>query len=107
MQIIPRVIIVWVLPIPIIPGVARFLRQLAVPDALHIHFNGAGGNLTAGKYNDGSKENRMILAERLADGMKRAWEATVREPVTADAVAWNFIPVSLPPASFIKTCKVR
>ncbi|MDI9605718.1 MAG: hypothetical protein QM305_10440 [Bacteroidota bacterium] len=44
-----------------------------VPDALHIHFNGAGGNVAAGKYNDGSHENRLILAKRLADGMKRAW----------------------------------
>ena len=45
-------------PNPDFPGVARFLRQLAVPTALHVHFNGAGGNLGAGKYNDGSPENR-------------------------------------------------
>lgn len=86
---------------PDYPGVARFMRQLAVPQALHIHFNGAGGNLTAGKYNDGSKENREILAERLADGMKRAWETTEKQAVNADNVAWNYIPVALPPASFI------
>ena len=41
---------------PDFPGVARFLRQLAVPDALHVHFNGAGANLGSGKYNDGSHE---------------------------------------------------
>jgi hypothetical protein len=29
---------------PDFPGLARFFRQLAVPDALHIHFNGAGTN---------------------------------------------------------------
>ena len=52
--------------------VARFFRQLAVPAALHVHFNGAGGNIGAGKYNDGSHENRRILAERLAEGMRRA-----------------------------------
>lgn len=87
---------------PDYPGLARFMRQLAVPQALHVHFNGAGGNLTAGKYNDGSKENRGLLAERLADGMKRAWETTIKEPVTPDAVAWNFVPVALPPASSIE-----
>jgi hypothetical protein len=81
---------------PDYPGVARFMRQLAVPQALHIHFNGAGGNLTAGKYNDGSPGNRLILAERLADGMKRAWEATRREPVTADAISWSVEPLDLP-----------
>jgi len=81
---------------PDFPGVARFMRQLAVPQALHIHFNGAGGNITAGKYNDGSLENRGILAERLADGMKRAWEATRREPITAEAIGWAVEPLSLP-----------
>ena len=81
---------------PDFPGIARFMRQLAVPQALHIHFNGAGGNITAGKYNDGSLENRGILAERLADGMKRAWEATRREPITAGAIAWKVEPLALP-----------
>jgi hypothetical protein len=83
---------------PDFPGIARFMRQLAVPDALHVHFNGAGGNIGAGKYNDGSHENRGILAERLADGMKRAWESTKREPITAKEVAWTVEPVALPPA---------
>ena len=81
---------------PDFPGVARFMRQLAVPQALHIHFNGAGGNITAGKYNDGSPENRLVLAERLADGMKRAWESTKREPITSDAISWNIEPLTLP-----------
>jgi len=81
---------------PDFPGVARFMRQLAVPQALHVHFNGPGGNITAGKYNDGSMENRGILAERLADGMKRAWDATKREAISADAVSWAIEPLSLP-----------
>jgi hypothetical protein len=88
---------------PDYPGVARFMRQLAVPQALHVHFNGAGGNLTAGKYNDGSRENRGKLAERLADGMKRAWEATVKDPLTADDIAWRFMPVDLPLAKSVET----
>jgi len=89
---------------PDYPGVARFLRQLAIPDALHIHFSGAGADLGAGKYNDGSHENRFILAERLADGMKRAWEVTQREPVNASSVNWAIKPVKLPPSEkVIKT----
>jgi hypothetical protein len=83
-------------PNPDFPGVARFLRQIAVPDALHVHFNGAGGNIGAGKYNDGSHENRRILAERLADGMRRAWDATRREPIAAGDVRWASVPVALP-----------
>ncbi|MBN2508194.1 MAG: hypothetical protein JXQ71_16035 [Verrucomicrobia bacterium] len=85
-------------PNPDFPGVARFLRQLAVPQALHIHFNGAGGNVGAGKYNDGSPENRWLLAERLADGMRRAWERTRREPITPETVAWRVEATALPPA---------
>ena len=92
---------------PDYPGVARFFRQLAVPKALHIHFNGAGGDVSAGKYNDGSRERRGILAERLADGMKLAWEATRREPITADAVRWTVEPVALPPAKKIEQLQTR
>lgn len=83
-------------PNPDFPGIARFFRQLAVPDVLHIHFTGAGGNIGAGKYNDGSHENRLILAERLADAMKKAWESTIKEPITAESVKWDHISVSLP-----------
>ncbi len=84
------------IPNPDFPGVARFLRQLATPKALHIHFNGAGGNVAAGKYNDGSPENRLFLAQRLADGMRRAWESTKRSPITTADVHWAVTPVGLP-----------
>lgn len=77
-------------------GIARYFRQLAVPDALHIHFNGAGGNIAAGKYNDGSHENRLILAERMADGMKRAWGSTQKYPIKAADVKWLTEPLLLP-----------
>jgi len=92
---------------PDFPGIARFMRQLAVPDALHIHFNGAGGNLTAGKYNDGAKENRMILADRLADGMKRAWAQTKQEPVNASSIQWNVESVALKPAIGIEALEAK
>jgi len=81
---------------PDFPGIARFYRQLALPDALHIHFTGAGGNIGAGKYNDGAPENRMVLAQRLADGMERAWKNSIKIPVTAGDVFWKTEPVNLP-----------
>ena len=95
------------IPNPDFPGVARFFRQLAVPAALHIHFNGAGGNIGAGKYNDGSPENRLALAERLADGMRRAWEGTSREPITAADVTWTIEPVSLQAAPHLTVEKLE
>jgi hypothetical protein len=95
------------LPNPDFPGLARFLRQLAVPSALHVHFTGAGGNIGAGKYNDGSPENRLVLAERLADGMRRAWESTKRQPITAADVNWKVQSVALPPAKHLTAAKLE
>jgi hypothetical protein len=95
------------IPNPDFPGVARFLRELAVPSALHIHFNGAGGNIGAGKYNDGAPTNRLALAERLADGMRRAWENTKREPITAGVVHWVVEPVALPPSKHLSVEKLE
>ncbi len=94
-------------PNPDFPGLARFFRQLAVPSALHVHFTGAGGNIGAGKYNDGSPENRLVLAQRLADGMRRAWESTKRQPLTAADVGWKVQPVALPPAKNLTAAKLE
>ena len=58
------------IPSPDFPGIARFIRGQDVNAALHVHFNGAGGNVAAGKYNDGTQSNRIILATRLAAGMR-------------------------------------
>jgi hypothetical protein len=89
-------------PSPDFPGIARFVRGQAVPEALHVHFNGAGGNIGAGKYNDGEKENRMVLALRLADGMKRAFAATKKYPLTEKDIGWETVPVKLPVAPHLK-----
>ena len=91
---------------PDFPGIARDQRQAAtkVP---HVHFNGAGGNIGAGKWNDGSPENRQILADRVADGMAKAWTATVKTPISATDLAWESIPVALPPAPHLDVAKLE
>jgi hypothetical protein len=77
------------------PGLARNQRQQArgVP---HIHFNGAGGNIGAGKYNDGAHENRQLLADRMAAGMAQAWDRTRKISVSASDVKWKSVSVALP-----------
>ncbi len=79
-------------------GVARDLRDEAVPGLTHIFFNGGGGNLAPGKYNTDGLGSRHALGERLADGMRLAWEAAqrARVPLAAADVAWRFAPVQLP-----------
>ncbi|MBU6276658.1 MAG: hypothetical protein KGQ61_08470 [Planctomycetes bacterium] len=84
-------------PGPDFPGIARLLRTQDVPTALHVHFTGAAGNVAAGKYNDGNHANRVILATRLATGMRQAFEAAVadRRPLTAADVGFAAVPVAL------------
>lgn len=77
-------------------GMAREMRAGALPGVACVHFDGAGGNVAAGKYNDGAKENRPVLARRLAEGMKLAWDTQKKHPVRAGDIAWRVEPVAMP-----------
>ncbi len=77
-------------------GLARAMRERELPGVAHIHFDGASGNVTVGKYYDGTRASREQLAERMAAGMREAWEAVERHPIAAADVAWSFEPVKLP-----------
>lgn len=90
---------------PDFPGIARNARQktTGVP---HVHFNGAGGNIGAGKWNDGSHKNRQILADRVAAGMKLAWEHTKKLPVKASDLGWQTVKVTLPAAPHLDEKKL-
>ena len=67
-------------------GIGRnaFEKVIGVP---YIHFDGAGGNIAAGKYNDGSPEMWPVLADRMESGIKKAWEATKKIPVSGKDLA--------------------
>jgi hypothetical protein len=82
------------------PGLARDARQKAEKTGLHLHFNGAGGNIGAGKYNDGYPANRPVLAGRLVDGMKRAWDSTTKLAAEDLAFDWAAREVRLPVANW-------
>jgi hypothetical protein len=76
-------------------GIARDNRQreLGVP---HIYFTGASGDVAAGKYNDGSPERRPILASRVENAMRKAWEQTQKIPLSIKDFEWNNIEVEVP-----------
>jgi hypothetical protein len=76
-------------------GLARQKRQNDDAKVFQIYFTGCAGNITAGKYNDGEKENRAVLRDRVYDAMKAAWEATKKQEVTG--WTWRIEPVKLPP----------
>jgi len=88
-------------------GMARSEREKELPNTPHIHFNGAGGNIGAGKYNDGSQENRPLLAKRLADGAKAAWEATEKTTTDDLSLSWQTRQVDLPVAAWLTEADCR
>jgi hypothetical protein len=83
-------------------GLARSLREEALPGVALIHFDGAGGDVTAGKYNGGTPADRRALGERLAAGMKRAWDSTHKVPIGPHDVDWRTTSVSLPLGTNLK-----
>jgi hypothetical protein len=88
-------------------GLARAQREKDLGGLLDVHFNGAGGNVAAGKYNDGSPEMRPVLAQRVADGLRKAWEATQKTPLAAADVEWRVRPVRLPLAPYLNAETLR
>ena len=67
-------------------GLARRQREQEQPGCTHIYFNGCGGNIGAGKYNDGSKEMRPVLTQRIYDAIV-ASEATL-QPEAITSAHW-------------------
>lgn len=89
---------------PDFPGLARDAQQ-ATSGVFHVHFNGAGGNIGAGKYNDGSTVNRAVLASRVQAGMQAAWES--RKEIEAKQIAWNQLRVSPPLSEALNLDELR
>jgi len=63
-------------------GMARRKREADEPRVMQIYVSGCSGNVTAGKYNDGARDNRPVLADRLYQGMKAAGQATKKHALT-------------------------
>jgi len=70
---------------------ARLEKEEGIP---HVYFTGCGGNITAGKYNDGSPEARARLIDRLTEGMRRSVAGTVAHE--ARTLHWRIVPVRFP-----------
>ena len=62
-------------------GMARQRRWLDDRSVAQIYVSGCSGDVTAGKFNDGSEEKRALLADRVYQAMVRAWDATRKEKV--------------------------
>lgn len=91
---------------PDFPGLARnhFSEKIGVPV---VHFNGAAGNIGAGKWNDGSVANRAVLADKVQAGMQRAWAATERKKIDSSDVDWMSVPVRLQPGKHLNRSELE
>lgn len=75
-------------------GIAREKRTQdeGVP---HIYFTGCGGNIGAGKYNDGTPPMRPLLAGRIHAAMVESETNAKRVPLTE--IEWRHVPIVLQP----------
>jgi len=63
--------------------------------AFQVYFTGCAGNLTVGKYNDGTPTSRQGLAQRLQAAMESSIASTRMAP--AGPIHWRNVPLSLSP----------
>ncbi len=63
-------------------GLARERRRRDDSSIQQIYVSGCSGDVTAGKYNNGSHELRVELTDRMYNGMVAAWEDTKRVPLS-------------------------
>lgn len=75
------------------PGLARE-RLESESGVFQVYFTGCSGNVTMGKYNNGTPESRSALADRLYDGMVRALRNSQSEEVTR--IEWRTEGVCFP-----------
>ena len=79
---------------PDTPGMARAYLENEEGVA-QVYFTGCGGDVTAGKYNDGSAASKVAMSKQLYSGMIRAIAATRR--VAVREFSWRSVDVSLVP----------
>ncbi len=75
-------------------GIARE-RRTRDDGVQHMYFTGCGGNIAAGKYNEGTPESRARLGENIHTAMIASEKEARRIPLTK--VAWRAQPVLLRP----------
>lgn len=63
-------------------GLARDRRQRDDATVRQIYVTGCSGDVTAGKFNAGTEEDRAALIDRIYRGMVAAWQETRRVPLS-------------------------
>jgi hypothetical protein len=92
-------------------GIARDRRDRDEPEILHLYFTGSAGNVTAGKYNDGTQADRENLTAHVHRAMTAAdTEADARTRNTLrrlDAIRWTTAPIVFKPREDLDLDQLR
>ena len=88
-------------------GLARNRRDAEEPDVLHVYFTGSAGNITAGKYNDGAKANRGLLADRVHEGMVAADRDANAHAQPLGSLRWHVAPFVFGPREDLDLDQLR
>ncbi len=75
-------------------GIARERLQ-SQSKIFQVYFTGCGGDVAMGKYNDGSRQARDELTDRLFDAMQRSASKVSRQPI--QQMSWHVNPYRFPP----------
>lgn len=92
-------------------GIARDRRDREEPETLHLYFTGSAGNVTAGKYNDGSQTDRENLTDRMHAAMVAA-DAGAEDRSTnplrrLDTIRWTTSPILFRPREDLDLDRIR
>jgi hypothetical protein len=92
-------------------GIARDRRDRNEPGVLHVYLTGSAGNVTAGKYNDGSQADREKLTDRVHSAMVKADAAADARPRETtrrlDSIRWRTSPISFKPREDLDLDRLR
>jgi hypothetical protein len=88
-------------------GLARNRRDADEPGVLHVYFTGSAGNVTAGKYNDGSDAQRGVLADRVHEGMLAADRDADDHGRPLDSAAWTSAPIRFRPRADLDIDRIK
>jgi hypothetical protein len=75
-------------------GLARRRRLEDDPSVAQVYLTGCAGDVVAGKYTDGDLALRPVLADRVYQAMRAAWDATERQSL--ERIGFRDVELDLP-----------
>ncbi|MBY0587416.1 hypothetical protein K2X85_09585 [bacterium] len=85
-------------------GLARRRREKDDPSITHLYLTGCAGNIAPGKYNEGTPQSRLDLADRLYAAIIKSEENLSPEPIKS--ISWKAAEFLAPPGAGVDADKL-